>query len=174
MPFLNAEIYSECSSLVHYEQCTRFMQVIKDFCNLKFPFRRIIDLNSGMQCGWVRVEAGTHATFIAEKDIHAHILKHKQNVRSLWNVTEWNKNKCYFAIHVLINYFYFSYLHTSRIFVFFSNQPSTLRAELQFVCSILILENEQVNAINKMCDTSLFFAQYSNVQMMDFLPQGIL
>lgn len=45
---------------------------VKEFSVFKFPFRRTIDLYSGMQCGWVRVEAGTHATFNAEKHIYTH------------------------------------------------------------------------------------------------------
>lgn len=48
------------------------MYTVKEFSVFKFPFRRTIDLYSGMQCGWVRVEAGTHATFNAEKHIYTH------------------------------------------------------------------------------------------------------
>lgn len=49
------------------------MHVITDLSNRMFQLRRTIDLNSGMQCGWIRVEAGTQATFNAEDHIYAQI-----------------------------------------------------------------------------------------------------
>lgn len=48
------------------------MHVITHLSNRMFPFRRTIDLNSGMQCGWESVKAGTHATFNAEDHIYTH------------------------------------------------------------------------------------------------------
>ncbi|XP_026331828.1 succinate dehydrogenase [ubiquinone] flavoprotein subunit, mitochondrial-like [Hyposmocoma kahamanoa] len=65
-------------TVLHTVCCTR-MRAHENLAPLAVSLNGIIDLNSGMQCGWVSVEAGTHATFIAEKYIHAHILKHKQN-----------------------------------------------------------------------------------------------